>query len=141
MAQGQFAEAEQLIPEQLASNEKVGELSSSPRRMRNLGVTLLLLGQFDEGAAHVDQSEAMYLDLGNHNSITFVKTWQSFARLHLGDYQQAKAFAEDGIILAEKWANGHQGTLGNARWLLGCISLAQGDYKAAANNLPRLIPA
>jgi tetratricopeptide (TPR) repeat protein len=67
--------------------------------------------------------------LGIHSGLVFSTTWFSLAQMHMGQYKEAHAQGQKGLDLARE--SGHQGIMGNALWMLGCVALVEKRYPEA----------
>jgi tetratricopeptide (TPR) repeat protein len=107
------------------------------RGLRNLGVALTLTGQFAQGYAHLAEAKAIYADLGDGSGLLFSTGWIGFARLHLGEYDQAGAYGREAVTLARKAE--HHGMLANALLVLGSAALATDACAEARASLAECI--
>jgi tetratricopeptide (TPR) repeat protein len=122
---GQFEEAEQLSWEALAIYREMGERLRFIRAASELGGTLNQAGKFAESRVLLEEHLLTFHNLGDHRSLALLNNELSYAILHLGQYEQASAHAQQGFIHFQEagipW-------LGVPLLALGQAALAQEAY-------------
>jgi tetratricopeptide (TPR) repeat protein len=123
LAQWRLDEAEPLVREAAATLQETGDPTVYVSGIRDLGSTLVWLGEFVEGYTLLERSLQIYTDLGWQWAEPHVRLCLGMAELHLGRY--AAAGIQMQMVLAS--AKETQGTLAVALSLfyLGCVALAE----------------
>jgi tetratricopeptide (TPR) repeat protein len=81
----------------------------------------------------LEESLAIYNDLGFRDRIAFLNISLGGPKVHLGRYEQARAQAQMGLTLSREI--GFRRGIGYSCWLLGCVALAVEAYAEAQQSL------
>jgi predicted ATPase/DNA-binding SARP family transcriptional activator len=126
LLQGQI-EGERLVRESIAIYQEIGDRASMAYGFYIAGMALMTLGAFDEAHALLDENVAVCKDMGARSDIADVM--QSCAKVHLGQYEQGRAQAEDGLNEAREADNSLN--VGFALIVLGWEALTRKAYNEA----------
>jgi tetratricopeptide (TPR) repeat protein len=126
LLQGQI-EGEWLVRESISIYQKVGDHVSMALGFYVAGMALMTLGAFDEAHSLLDENVAVFKDVGGRNDIANVM--QSCAKVHLGQYAQGRAQAEDGLNEARE--AGDSLNVGFALIVMGWEALTRKAYAEA----------
>jgi predicted ATPase/DNA-binding SARP family transcriptional activator len=102
LLQGQI-EGERLVRESITIYQKIGDRASMAYGFYIAGMALMTLGAFDEAHSLLDENVAVCKDMGACSDIADVM--QSCAKVHLGQYEQGRAQAEEGLNVAQEIDN------------------------------------
>jgi tetratricopeptide (TPR) repeat protein len=95
----------------------------------NLGEVLEVVAKFPEAHSVLQQSLALFNDLGHRNYITETHRFLGSVELHRGRYEEARAQAQTSLEHAR--VQGPPYCVGLNLLLLGCLALAEGAHAQA----------
>jgi tetratricopeptide (TPR) repeat protein len=95
----------------------------------SLGEVLEVVAKFPEAYSVLQQSLAIFEDLGHRHYITETHQFLSSVELHRGHYEEARVQAQTSLALAR--AQGPPYCVGLNLLLLGCLALAEGVHTDA----------
>ena len=126
--QGDFARANTLLEESLATFREVGDKGGIAIALRNLGLVALWQDDNDQAATLFGESLALFLELGDKGgiAISLRLLGQSEAR---GDYDRARQLFEESLALCREL--GDKAGIANSLRFLGSVIILKGDYKRA----------
>jgi tetratricopeptide (TPR) repeat protein len=90
----------------------------------SLGEVLEKIAKFSEAHSALQQSLALYNELGHRYYITEAHTFLGSIDVHQGRYEEARGHLEVGLVLARE--HGPRYCIAECLFSLGCIELAQG---------------
>jgi predicted ATPase/DNA-binding SARP family transcriptional activator len=124
--QGQL-DGERLVRESVAIYQEIGDLASMADGFYIASLALMTLGAFDEAHSLLDENVAVYRAIGGRSDIADVL--QSGVKVHLGQYEQGRAQAENGLNVAREI--GDLLNVGFALIVLGWTALVREAYTKA----------
>ena len=122
--QGCLDEAHHLLEESLGIFRALDDWTRMAQAIKSMGEVLVRRGQTTDGLALLDCSVDIYDHLGFAFGVWGLLPFQAEARLHLGDYAQARDLAQRGVMQADQ--AGHHWTLAFSLLMVGLAALAQG---------------
>jgi tetratricopeptide (TPR) repeat protein len=129
--QGNFAAAVPLYQEALAYFEKSGDRYTRASIMGALGLNAVYLGQYAEAERLLQQSIAIYVDIGERRAKAFfLHTLGSFVYAQAqGDYQRAEELVQESLRISQELDD--RIGAGFALMHLGAVAAAAGNYAQA----------
>jgi predicted ATPase len=107
----------------------MGHLSGLAMTLEVSGEGRQLLGKFAEAHSLLEESVAIYNNVGMGDWIALANISLGSAQVHLGQYEQAHTQGELGLTLSRE--AGCRRGIGYSCWLLGCVALAGEAYAEA----------
>ncbi|MBN1812460.1 MAG: tetratricopeptide repeat protein [Anaerolineae bacterium] len=127
--EGRFEDAEHLAREAVATAREGGLRMELAYALLALGEVMEQAARFSEAYATLQQSLALFSDLGHHNYITETHCFLSSVELHRGHYEKARDHAQTSLHLAR--AQGPPYCIGMNLTLLGCMALVEEAHAQA----------
>jgi predicted ATPase/DNA-binding CsgD family transcriptional regulator len=95
-----------------------------------VGFLLFLQCEYERATALLQESVALYRELGDNRGVASALQFLGYAAREQGRYEQAKAFHEESLSL---WRElGDEAGIANSLGHLGFVALLEGDYERAA---------
>jgi predicted ATPase/DNA-binding SARP family transcriptional activator len=123
--QGQL-EGERLVREGIAIYQEIGDRMGIAGGLNTAGVGLLSLGEFAEAHTFLEQGVALYNDLGISDPLA--NMWLGGAKVHLGQYEQGRAWGQTALDTARAL---DRSFVGFPLIVLGWAALVEGAYAEA----------
>jgi tetratricopeptide (TPR) repeat protein len=133
--QGRLEEAEALIRDRCTVSFAGQSQAERADALGGSGWILTRLGQFAEGHRRMVESVAIWKDLGIPRMVAYRSIPLGFAKLHLGEVDEASALTEAGLDVARETDDA--GKMGFAQLIRGWVALAQGAYLEALERLQK----
>ena len=108
---------------------EAGSRTQSALTLLDLGAVLENAAKFSEARSALQQSLALFSDLGHLHYVTQAHSFLGSIDMHSGRYQEAHDHAQTGLALAQ--VHGPRFCVSLNLLLLGCLDLAQGGYATA----------
>jgi tetratricopeptide (TPR) repeat protein len=135
LTQGEFDEAEQLAHKCTLYYRKSADQASIAKGLRDLAAPKILLGRFSDADALLEESLAIFNELGGSGDLVFTNILQGETKAHLGQYRQARSQQNAALQLATNFED--RAGEGRACLWLGRIALAEGSISEAQRWLQR----
>jgi tetratricopeptide (TPR) repeat protein len=128
--QGRLGECERLTRQSLATFQAVGDPVDTAEGLAILGFLLLFLGRPEEAQGHVSKSAAISEELGLRDWLAaYASKTRGDVALWLGEYAQARRYAEAGLALARQ--SGRHTLLAQCHRCIGMVEIVQGNDACA----------
>ncbi|MBN1246982.1 MAG: tetratricopeptide repeat protein [Anaerolineae bacterium] len=130
---GRLEAAERLIRDRRAIPAVDQSQAEQADTLGGSGWILTRLGEFTEGHARMAESVAIWEALGIAGMRAYRGISLAFAKVHLGQYEEAAGLAQAGLEVARR--EGDAGKMGFAQLVLGWVALARGHHGEALSCL------
>jgi predicted ATPase/DNA-binding SARP family transcriptional activator len=137
---GRLKESERLARQSVAKFRAADDRAHAAEALVNLGDTLMQLGKLAEAHARLEESAAIYSDLGfsgRSSGIALAVLGQ--ADLMLGRYEQVRARVQVALTLSQE--RGYHLGIASSLLTLGNLAIAEGEYVQAQQLLQQLCSA
>jgi tetratricopeptide (TPR) repeat protein len=125
----EFEEAERLHRESLAISQEGDDRAGVAHGLGALGVTLVRNGKFTEGQSLLEEGVRMYNDLGLRSGWAFYNVFLAHAKMHVGQYEPARALAHMSLSCSRELNTRHDIAL--SLMVPGWLALAEKAYVEA----------
>jgi predicted ATPase/DNA-binding SARP family transcriptional activator len=125
----EFEEAERLHRESLAISQEGDDRAGVAHGLGALGVTLVRNGKFTEGQSLLEEGARMYNDLGLRSGWAFYNVFLAHAKMHVGQYEPARALAHMSLSCSRELNTRHDIAL--SLMVPGWLALAEKAYVEA----------
>lgn len=132
---GEFEEAERLAYKCTIHYRESADQASIAKGLRDLAGPKILLGRFADADQLLEESLALFSELGGGGDLVFTNILQGETKAHLGQYRQARAQQNIALQLAKRFED--RAGEGRACLWLGRIALAEGNISEAHRWLQR----
>ena len=126
---GRLDEANRLLHESLGIFRTLDDWSRIGQTIKTIGEVLVRRGQFEDGLVLMEISADIYEDLGYVFGATDLLAFLAEAKVHLGQYGEARAEARQGVIRADQTK--HRWGAGFSQFVKGLAALAEGGFDQA----------
>jgi tetratricopeptide (TPR) repeat protein len=127
--QGHLDEADSYLRESVGIYRALDDWTRMARTLKNMGEVLVRRGLFEDGLAIMEGSQGIYEDMGDRWGVSDLVAFLAEAHVHLGHYQEAQAWAAQGVALSDK--DKHVWGVGFSQFVQGLATLAEGKYDPA----------
>jgi predicted ATPase len=129
LVRGYWTEGREHLAGLLALPGAEARTAARAKALREAGILASHQGDYGEAWAHLEESRAIYRELGDKEGIANSLFWQAHLARRQGDYGAARALFEENLATYRELGN-KEGIHSSLQGL-GEVALSQGDYGAA----------